>query len=128
MVAERRPPRSSRPFRSRSRPTTVKRPRGRPPQRPTTQAFDSTAYLPIAVMLAKRHITKVKDSASRPGYVWADLLEDLSFIAWEQMRPLARRYNGAGTPEGYLWKFLPRRCDQPFHDATGRALNESAHM
>jgi hypothetical protein len=108
----------------------ISRPRGRPRKPATEHAFNFLPYLDIAMEVAKAHVAKVKASGvNRPDWVWADLWEELWHIAaWDMMPALARRFDGRGTPEGFLRKYLPNRCVTAFYNATAKALTESGHL
>jgi hypothetical protein len=103
----------------------------RPRKPPTEHALNPYQYSVVALDLACEHVGRVRRAnyrRKRPAWVWADLLSDLFWIAFERMMMFCRRYDGRGTPDGFLRHYLPMHCRKAFDVATERALNESGHL
>ena len=80
----------------------------RPRKPPTEHALNPWLYSMVAAELAYKHVRRMRQSYQRPRWVWADLLIQLFDIAFDNLMMLCRRYDGRGTPTGYLHTFLPQ--------------------
>src|SRR5207245_10853551 len=93
--------------------------RGRPPKPPTPFAFDWKKYVAVTNRVAADYVRGLRTRHDRPGWFWEDLRQTLAQIALAELATgqLARRFNGMGSPAGYLLRYLLKRCPPAFAEA-----------